>query len=161
MASEKKKSLFRKKSEEYIDSPEKLDQYLHVTNPGVWGILLGVLILAVGACVWCVMGRLETKISVAVVSESGKTAAYVPESAVDAVVKTRTATLNGEELTLEPDALEPLAVTESTNIYVRLAGKLNVGDIIYEIPVSEELKDGIYSATVVTETISPISLLLN
>ena len=76
-------------------------------------------------------------------------------------MKSRTADVNGKTITLEPDALEPVAVTDSTNIYVREAGDLDVGDIVYEIPIKEELSDGIYSATVVTETISPVSLLLN
>lgn len=164
MEEEKKVSIFRKKSQEYIDSPEKLDNYLHVTSPGVWALLLAVIILLIGSCVWGVMGRLETHITVAVIAEDGKCSAYVPESAIDAVVKFRDITVENEKLTLEPDALEPIAVTDSTNIYVRLAGNLNVGDIVYEIPIAEEqedLDDGIYSGTVITETISPAALLLN
>lgn len=164
MEEEKKVSIFRKKSQEYIDSPEKLDNYLHVTSPGVWALLLAVIILLIGSCVWGVMGRLETHITVAVIAEDGKCSAYVPESAIDAVVKFRDITVENEKLTLEPDALEPIAVTDSTNIYVRLAGNLNVGDIVYEIPIAEEqenLDDGIYSGTVTTETISPAALLLN
>ena len=42
MAEEREHSIFRKKSTEYIDSPEKLDHYLHVTTPGVWALLLAV-----------------------------------------------------------------------------------------------------------------------
>ena len=166
MSDEKKPSLFRKKSEEYINSPEKLDHYLHVTSPGVWVLLLAVIILLVGACVWSVLGRLETHVSVAVVLDQDKCAAYVPETAVDAVVKARTAELEGQRITLEPDQLEPMTVTDSTNVYVRRAGGLSVGDIVYEIPIKEsleelDLENGIYSATVTTETISPVSLLLN
>ncbi len=161
---EKRQSLFRKKSQEYIDSPEKLDNYLHVTSPGVWALLLAVIVLLIGSCVWGMTGRLETHITVAVIAEDGKCSAYVPESAIDAVVKFRDITVEDEKLTLEPDALEPIAVTDSTNIYVRLAGNLNVGDIVYQIPIAEEMEDlddGIYSGTVTTETISPAALLLN
>ncbi len=166
MSEEKKPSLFRKKSEEYINSPEKLDHYLHVTSPGVWILLLAVIILLVGACIWGVLGRLETHVSLAVVSDQGKGAAYVPESAVNAVVKSQTARIEGQSITLEPNALEPMTVTDSTNVYVRQAGGLKVGDIVYEIPIKENLEslgltNSVYSATVTTETISPISLLLN
>ncbi len=153
--------MFRKKSEEYINSPEKLDHYLHVTTPGVWAILLGVIIFLVGACVWGATATLETSMSVAVVADNGEVAAYIPESAIEAVVTSRTASIGDQTLTLEPDALEPISVTDSTNIYVRKAGNLNVGDIVYEIPIKESLDDGIYSAKIVTETISPVSLLLN
>ncbi len=161
MAEEKKPSLFRKKSEEYINSPEKLDHYLHVTTPGVWALLLSVIVFLVGVCIWGATAKLETSVYVAVVSENGESAAYVPESAVDAVVKNRTATINGETVTLEPATLNPVSVTESTNIYVRKAGNLSVGDIVYEIPIEEELADGVYSAKIITDTVSPLSLLLN
>ncbi len=164
MAEENKQSIFRKKSQEYIDSPEKLDNYLHVTSPGVWALLLAVIVLLIGSCVWGVMGKLETHITVAVMASDGSCSAYVPESAIDSVVKFRKITVEKKEMTLEPDALEPIAVTDSTNIYVRLAGNLNVGDIVYEIPITEErddLENGIYSGTVTTETISPAALLLN
>ena len=161
MAEENKNSLFRKKSEEYINSPEKLDHYLHVTTPGVWAMLIAVIIFLVGACVWGATAKLETSVSVAVVADNGEVAAYIPESAVDAVVKSRTADINGEKVTLEPDALEPISVTDSTNIYVRKAGNLNVGDIVYEIPIKESIADGVYSAKIVTETVSPLSLLMN
>ena len=158
---EEKKSLFRKKSEEYIDSPEKLDDYLRVTNPGVWALLLAVLILLIGFIMWSVVGKLETSVSTAVVVDNGSSAAYIPESAVNAVVESRKITIDDKEYTLDPDALEPITVTDETNIYVRLAGDLSVGDIIYEIPMESDLKDGVYSGTVITETISPWSLLLN
>lgn len=153
--------MFRKKSEEYIDSPEKLDYYMRVTNPGVWALLLAVLILLIGFVVWGVLGKLETSVSVAIVAKDGVCAAYVPESAVNAVVQSRSVSLDGQEYTLDPNGLEPIAVTDSTNVYVRQAGGLHVGDIVYEIPMEAELKDGVYSGTVITETISPMSLLLN
>lgn len=161
MPEEKKTPLFRKKSEEYIDSPEKLDYYLHVTTPGVWALLAAVIVLLIGALAWSIMGRLDTHVTVAVVSENGKCAAYVTENAINAVVENRKAVIDGREITLEPSSLEPIVVTDSTNVYVRLAGGLSVGDIVYEIPVSDSLEDGVYSATVTTETVSPISLLLN
>ncbi len=159
--SEEKKSLFRKKSEEYIDSPEKLDYYLHVTTPGVWALLAAVIVLLIGALAWSFMGRLDTHVTVAVVSEDGKCAAYVTEDAINAVVQNKMAAIDGQKITLEPSSLEPIVITDSTNVYIRLAGGLNVGDIVYEIPVSDSLDEGVYSATVTTETVSPISLLLN
>ncbi len=161
MSEENRTSIFRKKSEEYIDSPEKLDNYLHVTNPGVWAVLAATLILLIGVGIWSVFGKLETKMNVAVVAESGKCTVYVTDEAVESVVESRTVTLDGEDYSLNPSSLEPIAVTDSTNIYVRQAGNLSVGDIVYEIPMDGELEDGVYSGTVVTETISPISLLLN
>ena len=58
---EKGKSVFREKTLERISSPEQLNDYLHVTNPGIWAILTAVIILLAGVFVWSCTGTLETK----------------------------------------------------------------------------------------------------
>ena len=41
--------LFRKKSMEKVTSPEQLNDYIRVSNPGVWTVLAAVVILLAGA----------------------------------------------------------------------------------------------------------------
>ena len=42
-----------------------------------------------------------------------------------------------------------------------IAGNFTVGDVVYEIPLTTSMEEGVYSGTIVTETLSPISLLMN
>ena len=60
-----------------------------------------------------------------------------------------------------PTSLDAEMVTDDTNVYWIIAGNLRAGDIVYRIPLSETLPEGVYSGTIVTETLSPFSLLLN
>lgn len=156
-----KKSLFRKKSIESIESPEVLDQYLRVTSPGVWVILSAVFVFLVGALVWSIFGTIESKTSVAVVMDQTQQCALVPEEALQAVIGERTVQVDGQDVSLAPKSIEPVAVTEDWDVYVMIAGDLKAGDIVYPIPVASPLADGVYTGTIVTETISPISFLLN
>ena len=41
-------SLFRKNSVEHISSPEQLNDYLRVTSPAIWVVLIAVIILLAG-----------------------------------------------------------------------------------------------------------------
>ena len=59
------KQIFRKKSVDRMSSPEQLNDYIKVTNPGVWMALAAIVILLIGVCVWGVFGTLETKPAVA------------------------------------------------------------------------------------------------
>jgi len=52
------KELFRKKSLENVSSPEKLDEYVRVTNPGVWSVLIACIAILVAAAVWFAVGRI-------------------------------------------------------------------------------------------------------
>ena len=48
-------NLFREKTLERISSPEKLTDYLRVTNPGIWAVLGAVIILLGGLFIWAEM----------------------------------------------------------------------------------------------------------
>ncbi len=155
----KKESIFREKSIERLESPEKLNDYLRVTSAGVWLVLAAVIMLLIGVCIWGIFGRIDATAPAAIVTENGKSICLVPAQALPGVIEHRTVTVDGQQMELVPSALEPEVITEQTNIYTILAGKLSVGDIVYPVelkePVSEE---GIKSGTLVTETMTPASL---
>ena len=159
---EKKTSLFREKNLERLESPEQLNDYLRVTSPGVWLVMATVIALLVGVCIWGYFGRIEATTVAAVVTESGKSTCLVPKSAVEGVLKNKTVKVGGEEHELMPNVLEPQVVSENTNVYVMLTGNLSVGDIVYPIALAEPLgTEGIVEGLLVTETMSPISLLFD
>lgn len=58
---EKRNTLFRKEALDRISSPEQLNDYLHVTSPGIWVVLMAVILLMAGVLVWSSVGTLETK----------------------------------------------------------------------------------------------------
>ena len=53
------RSIFRKKSLERVTSPEQLNDYIKVTTPSVWIILVATLILIIGTLVWAVFGKIR------------------------------------------------------------------------------------------------------
>ena len=72
-----------------------------------------------------------------------------------------TATVDGTEYALRAtEDFQVTIVTEETNPYIRVRGGLQVGDVTVEVPAEAELADGVYTGTVVTESLQPISLLL-
>ena len=50
--------IFRQKSIDKVSSPEKLDDYIRVTTPGVWLTLGAMIILLAGALIWATCGEL-------------------------------------------------------------------------------------------------------
>ncbi len=53
-------SLYRKESMDRIQSPEQLNDYMHVTNPTVWVILAAVILLLAGMLIWSAMARIDS-----------------------------------------------------------------------------------------------------
>ncbi|MBQ7699275.1 MAG: hypothetical protein IJT49_02910 [Clostridia bacterium] len=56
-----KNSIFREKSIKQVTSPESLNDYIRVTSPSVWIVLLALLILLIGMLTWSIFGRVEVK----------------------------------------------------------------------------------------------------
>jgi len=50
-------SLFKQESIDRVSSPEKLDDYIRVTTPSVWIILIAIVILLVGTIFWGIFGK--------------------------------------------------------------------------------------------------------
>lgn len=44
--------LFREKSVKKLSSPENLDEYLRVTTPAMWVILIGIMVGVIGLYIW-------------------------------------------------------------------------------------------------------------
>ena len=53
------KSIFRDKSLERISTPEQLNDYIKVTKPSVWVVLIATILLIAGALVWAIFGKIE------------------------------------------------------------------------------------------------------
>ena len=53
------KSIFREKSLERISAPEQLNDYIKVTKPSVWVVLIATILLIAGALVWAICGKIE------------------------------------------------------------------------------------------------------
>ena len=53
-------TLYRQESMERIQSPEQLNDYMRVTNPSVWVILIAVILLLVGVLIWSAAARIDS-----------------------------------------------------------------------------------------------------
>lgn len=56
--------LFRKSSLEYVNSQDKLDTYIKVTNPGAWLLISGIFLLLACAVIWSGAASLKTTVPV-------------------------------------------------------------------------------------------------
>ncbi len=153
--------VFRKKSIERVSSPEQLNEYIRVSNPATWMILAAIVILLVGVCVWGVLGRMDTTLSVSAVSAEGKTVLYVKESNISQVSEGMTVQIGDQEYTVSSIAKEPLVVAENISDYALHVGNLQRGEWVYVVTVDASLPEGVYSAKIVVESIAPMSFILN
>ena len=153
--------IFRKKSIDRMSSPEQLNDYIKVTNPGVWMALAAIVILLIGVCVWGVFGKLETKLPVAAVSQDGQTVLYVKEDNIASVRENMSVYVGDETYKVTSVSSQPVAVTEEISEYARHTGELSIGEWVYIVQIDGNMPDGAYKAKIVTDSVSPLYFVFN
>lgn len=146
-----------------VNSPEQLNQYIRLSNPGVWILLLAIVVLLVGVCIWGYFGKIDTKIKTVVISDNYTSYLYVKEEDIAKIKNGMQVELNNNENIFEiADVGEtPEKVTDDMDEYARHLGDFQVGEWIYKCRLNKNTKEGTYSANVVIESISPMTFITN
>lgn len=136
-------SIFRKKSLERIKSPENLDDYIQVSNPGVWLVLISIIVLLAGACVWGIFGHVDSTVPALIRVENGKPVCYIADEDILSVKV-------GQKVTF----------AEAEAVIEEIGEKTEEG---YRCTLSTEVSvtDGIYEGKAVTESYKPLSFIMN
>ena len=138
MSENEQKSIFHKKALERISSPEQLTDYLRVANPGIWIILVAVILFLAGVFSWAAIGTLETttQAKVLVRDHTARVASSGPVAAEEGMI-------------LRVSTEETVIASVRTDEYGRNIGLAEVN-----------LPDGSYDGILVTDQTKPISFLL-
>ncbi len=155
------KQLFRKASIDRVSSPEQLNDYVRVSNPGVWMLLAAVIVLLIGVCVWGIFGHLDTKTATAGTCENGVFTCYVTEENAAKIKPGMTVNVDGNALSVSEISAKPISVGADMDGYLLYLGGFSEGEWLYEVTANAALSDGIYKAEIVTESVSPMSFILN
>ncbi|MCR4907676.1 MAG: hypothetical protein K5985_02530 [Lachnospiraceae bacterium] len=59
----KDNTIFREKNLQRISSPEQLNDYIRVSTPALWILLVAITLLLIGALVWASFGTLDVHTS--------------------------------------------------------------------------------------------------
>lgn len=153
--------LFRKKSIEKVSSPEQLNEYIRASNPGVWTVLAAIVILLIGVCVWGILGHLDTTVTTVAVVENSEITLYIKETDFEQIEDDMKVVIDNKKCEITDIAAQPVAVGNDFSEYALHIGNLQKGEWVYTASVNGESEDGIYSAEIVVESISPMSFVIN
>lgn len=156
------KQLFRQKSIDRITSPEQMNDYIRVSNPSVWMILIAIIVLLIGVCVWGIFGHLDSTLRTGGICKDGVLVLYVSEKDFESLGEGAFVSVDGKEFPLSDISASPVKLDAGYDEYlVHLTG-LSEGDWAYAVTVNaSDIKDGTYSVDVITERVKPIDFVLN
>ena len=144
-----------------ISSPEQLHDYVRVANPGIWMVISAIVIFLAGVVVWGFIGKIDTTMKTAIVTDHGNAVIYIGETEIEKIEVGMTVRANGEEYKITKISEQPIKVDGALTDYAVHASGLTVGEWVYEVTIDGKHFDGVEKADIVIESISPISFILN
>ena len=126
-----------------MKTPDDLDDYIRVSNPGVWLLLISVILLLAGVCVWGVFGRIDSTVPSAVTVKNGCAVCYVAEQ-------------NMEEVKIG----QTVKFAEQEAVITQI-GEKEANGYACTLTTVTGLPDGAYEGKVVINTYRPLSFILN
>ena len=135
--------IFRRKSLDKVKSPENLDDYIQVSNPGVWLLLISVIVLLAGACVWGIFGHIDSTVETSIYVENGTIVCYVADEDISSVQEGMAVKLSGFEA-----------------VIIEIGQKEDMGYVCI-LKSDRTIPDGFYEGKIVTKSIKPLSFILN
>lgn len=158
-------NLFREKSIKRISSPEQLNDYIKVANPGVWVSIIAVIILMIGSFIWSFFFSVEEKFSTYVFAENGTMNAIVSEEEISGISAGMKVTINKKAYVIEEIPKRPTKIDDEFDEYLAHVSGVEYGDWIYIVKIQSSdgsvMEDGIYRADIVTNSFTPSSLFFN
>ncbi len=153
--------LFRKNSLDKIASPEQVNDYIKTSNPSIWVIFAVAALLLTGVAVWGIFGTIDITVGAVAVCEDGSSVCYISESDIERISDPALVRINEESYTLTDISKLPVPAEETLSPYGMHLASIDEGEWVYSASVDGKMKDGIYKAEIVIESISPVSLLMN
>ena len=155
--------LFREKSLERISSPEDLNDYVRVANPGIWMLLIAIVILLLGFLAWAVFADLNTTVDALVVAENGHADCWVSEEEIAKVSKGMEVLCGEEIYVIREVGTDSFDARDFLSDYSMHVAGYEEGEWIHPLMLdnSELIPDGTYAADVIISTVKPISFILN
>ena len=153
--------IFREKAIARVSSTEELNDYIRVSNPGIWMVLGAVIVLLVGVCVWGIFGRMDTKVPAAAIVGNGNAVFLVREQDAEDIAAGGTVMVQDREMTISLVSDQLIPVTEEMSEGILRAGQLQPGEWVRPVSAPTDLPDGVYPGKIVIESVSPMSFILN
>ena len=154
--------IFREKSLQRVKSPDELNDYIKVSRPSTWLILGAIIVFLVGVVVWGTFGKINVTVSGLSLVENGRIYTVVDAEKEFPRIKTgmemRVGEVRGEVEVLYDERRILGDVADEYSVYT---GKYDRNMEVCLVEGTMRMANGSYEATIILESVSPISLLVN
>lgn len=163
------KSIYRKESLERLSQPEQLNDYIRVTTPAVWVVMIALVTALLGLLAWGIFGKVTLSMEARSILTSGGYICYVDD--LSGIEEDMQVVVGKNEGTITyildyPMDYQMLSEIYPSYILYELDPAQYVYGLVLDVPVGEgvygnaEDEYAIFDTTIILRHVRPISLVL-
>ena len=154
-------TIFREQNLDRVSNTDTLDDYIHIASPGVWMVLIVIILLLAAGIIWGFFGTVNVDTTGVLVVEGDATTLWLGEDDARELTSGMRFKAADEEGMVTGAAGTPEAVSEvfsdtADNGQVQL---FTEGAWVCPFPAAIELPAGVYPAAVTLQSFSPLELI--
>ncbi|MDO4798393.1 MAG: hypothetical protein Q4A01_10305 [Coriobacteriales bacterium] len=107
------RNLFRQQARDKLSDPDDLDEYLKVTKPSAWLMLLSVVMLLVGLLAWAIFGSFNTSLPATAVRLNNSVVCFLSQAEASKVHVGDQVAVGGEHTEVLSIDQVPMSVAEA------------------------------------------------
>jgi len=156
-----KNKIFREKTLNKVSSPESLNDYICIVKPGVWAILVAIIVLIVGTLIWVS--------TLTIATDTVKCAAVVKNNEVSVYFNKddRSKVESGMEFEILDQKYEiPDTEIKGKKLYKETDSNVlsilgDEEDFYYCLKLYIDLPNGVYESRIISADINPLELIFD
>ena len=161
----KEKKLYREVSLQKLSSAEQLNDYIKVASPGVWMIIVAIIIFIAGAIIYMGMTSIETKVEACVEVSDDQMLAYVSGDFLELIQADTVLTVDDDSFNIiSIDDAKKIENHEKENKFIRHMLTIRDDADIYAIAIDfkeGQLENGYYVGEFPIETVKLSELIFD
>lgn len=155
------------KENQNITSVNEFNDYIKICKPKIWIILIALIILMLSLTVWGIFGKIETKIDKQAISVNGTVYCFLDQNEIANISNNTSVKIENKSYKItniydkafSSNQIE--SFLKEHNIDSKLSN-LNSNNVYYLLTINvENVPDEIINISIIKESISPISFLVN
>lgn len=157
-------NIFREKSIDRIKSPEMLDEYIKVANPGIWLSLAAILVFVIGGLIFSIFANIDSKVKTAVVVSEGNALCYLREDKLQYVSSELYVQVENNKYALSEHGNELQKLSFDNDSDEEILHFMDTEDTgwYYVYPFDAiGMEPGVYRGEIIVDSVKPISFLIN
>lgn len=141
-----------------VNTPDDLNDYIKISNPSLWVVLIAIIIFLIGILVWGIFGKLYVTVTVPTYVNGGHAISLINDTDIDSIEEGKKIMINSVDGIIVSKSSTKEKISDPSLFGISNTEAISY-DSAYFATSNIDIGNGSYEAEIVVDEVPPISFL--